>query len=227
MAKSTLLVAEDEADMARVLEYNLAQEGYEVLVVKRGDDALAMARERLPDLVLLDLMLPGISGLNVLRELKARAETAKVGVIIVSALGSEDDIVLGLNLGADDYVVKPFRIRELLARVSAACRRGEPTADEEQTLVSGEVTINPSRHEVVANGEKIDLTPSEFAIVAHLARRPGRVFTRWQLCEALGVGDSVQERTIDAHVRTIRKKLGRAGKRIMTVWGVGYKFAEA
>ncbi len=222
-----MLVAEDEADMARVLEYNLAQEGYEVLVVKRGDDALAMARERLPDLVLLDLMLPGISGLNVLRELKARAETAKVGVIIVSALGSEDDIVLGLNLGADDYVVKPFRIRELLARVSAACRRGEPTADEEQTLVSGEVTINPSRHEVVANGEKIDLTPSEFAIVAHLARRPGRVFTRWQLCEALGVGDSVQERTIDAHVRTIRKKLGRAGKRIMTVWGVGYKFAEA
>ena len=227
MAKSTLLVAEDEADMARVLEYNLAQEGYEVLVVKRGDDALAMARERLPDLVLLDLMLPGISGLNVLRELKARAETAKVGVIIVSALGSEDDIVLGLNLGADDYVVKPFRIRELLARVSAACRRGEPTADEEQTLVSGEVTINPSRHEVVANGERIDLTPSEFAIVAHLARRPGRVFTRWQLCEALGVGDSVQERTIDAHVRTIRKKLGRAGKRIMTVWGVGYKFTEA
>ena len=227
MAKSTLLVAEDEADMARVLEYNLAQEGYEVLVVKRGDDALAMARERLPDLVLLDLMLPGISGLNVLRELKARRETAKVGVIIVSALGSEDDIVLGLNLGADDYVVKPFRIRELLARVSAACRRGEPTADEEQTLVSGEVTINPSRHEVVANGERIDLTPSEFAIVAHLARRPGRVFTRWQLCEALGVGDSVQERTIDAHVRTIRKKLGRAGKRIMTVWGVGYKFTEA
>lgn len=226
MAKSTLLVAEDEADMARVLEYNLAQEGYEVLVVKRGDDALAMARERLPDIVLLDLMLPGISGLNVLRELKARPETAKVGVIIVSALGSEDDIVLGLNLGADDYVVKPFRIRELLARVSAACRRGEPTADEEQTLVSGEVTINPSRHEVVANGEKIDLTPSEFAIVAHLARRPGRVFTRWQLCEALGVGDSVQERTIDAHVRTIRKKLGKAGKRIVTVWGIGYKFAE-
>ena len=221
-----MLVAEDEADMARVLEYNLAQEGYDVLVAKRGDDALAMARERPPDLVLLDLMLPGISGLNVLRELKARPETAKVGVIIVSALGSEDDIVLGLNLGADDYVVKPFRIRELLARVSAACRRGEPT-DDEQTLVSGEVTIDPSRYEVTADGERIDLTPSEFAIVAHLARCPGRVFTRWQLCEALGIGDSVQERTIDAHVRTIRKKLGKAGRRIVTVWGVGYKFAEA
>ncbi len=226
MAERTVLVVEDEADMARVLEYNLQQEGYEVLVALRGDKGRAMARERLPDLILLDLMLPGVARLNVLRELKDRPETARIPVIIVSALGSEDDVVLGLNLGADDYVVKPFRIRELLARVSAGFRRGEPEEDEERKVVCGDVSIDPARHEVYADGRNVDLTPSEFTLLAHIARRPGRVFTRLQLCEALDITDYVQERTIDAHVRTIRKKLGEAGKCIVTVWGIGYKFAE-
>ena len=226
MAERTVLVVEDEADMARVLEYNLQQGGYEVLVALRGDKGRAMARERLPDLILLDLMLPGVARLNVLRELKDRPETARIPVIIVSALGSEDDVVLGLNLGADDYVVKPFRIRELLARVSAGFRRGEPEEDEERKVVCGDVSIDPARHEVYADGRNVDLTPSEFTLLARIATRPGRVFTRLQLCEALDITDYVQERTIDAHVRTIRKKLGEAGKCIVTVWGIGYKFAE-
>jgi len=223
----TILVAEDEADMARVLKHNLCEVGYAVVLAQSGDEALALAQRQPPDLILLDLRLPGMSGLNVLRELKARPPTQAVPVIIVSALGAEDDIVLGLHLGADDYITKPFRMRELLARVAAALRRGQLAEEQEEVLERGEITINLARREVQAGGRVVALTASEFALLAFMARRPGRVFTRRQLCDhALGAGETIQERTIDAHVRSIRRKLGPAGARIVTLWGVGYKFTE-
>jgi len=227
-APRTILVVEDEADMARLLRHNLSERGYSVLLAANGERGLALAKSHLPDLILLDLGLPGLSGLNVLQELKENRATAALPVLIVSAHGSEDDIVLGLNLGADDYITKPFGMRELLARIAATLRRGESTEEEDDTLTAGDAVVNFSRHEVIIAGKEVHLTPSEFAIFAQLARRPGRVFTRRQLCDrALRAGESVQERAIDAHIRTLRRKLGKAGKRIVTVWGVGYKFSEA
>lgn len=223
----TVLVVEDEADMARLLKYNLSQKGYRVLAAGDGERALALAGAQRPDLILLDLALPGIGGLNVLRELKSKAGTQDIPIIIVSALGSEDDVVLGLDLGADDYVTKPFGMRALLARVAAALRRREVAEEAEETLTCGEVEVNFARHEVTVAGRPAALTPSEFDLFTYLARRPGRVFTRRHLCDhALGAGESIQERSIDAHIRTIRRKLGREGRRIQTVWGIGYKFAE-
>ena len=223
-----VLVVEDEADMAHVLNYNLSKADYGVFTARSGDDCLSQARSEKPDLILLDLRLPGVGGLNVLRELKADPETRDIPVIIVSALDSEDDVVLGLNLGAEDYVVKPFRMREVMARVAAALRRTREVEEEDREVACGEVSVNLSRHETLVDGEIVHLTPSEQNILVHLMRRPGRVFTRRQLCDhALRAGDAIQERAIDAHVRTIRRKLGPAGRRIVTVWGVGYKFVEA
>lgn len=225
--EKTVLVVEDEKDMSHLLRFNLERAGYKVISSADGESALALAGNHLPDLILLDLRLPGVGGLNVLRELKVQMSTKDIPVVIVSALGSEDDIVLGLNLGADDYITKPFGMRELMARIGAAIRRKEMPVEDEDVISVGDVIINRSRHAVNYKDQTIELTPSEFDILAALAKRPGRVLTRRQLCdEALRSGDSVMERTVDAHVKSLRQKLGELGKRVVTVWGVGYKFDE-
>ena len=219
-----VLVVEDEGDMARILEYNLTQSGYSVCCTAEGKAVVPHVRAHGPDLVLLDLRLPDVSGLDVLRDLKSDAATQTVPVIIVSALGDEETVVAGLNLGAADYVTKPFRIRELLARAAAALRRGGSGAPPDGVLSVGAIRLVVDSREVLAEDRAVELTRSEFDILAHCARYPGRVFTRQQLCHhALKAGDAVQGRTIDAHVRTIRRKLGAPGRQLVTVWGIGYK----
>ena len=223
----TILVVEDEKDMSHLLRFNLERAGYKVLIAEDGEAALQTAAKEELDAVLLDLRLPNVGGLNVLRDLKSQDATSDVPVIIVSALGSEDDIVLGLNLGADDYVTKPFGMREMIARVAATIRRKEMPVEEEEVITVGDVSINRSRHVVEYEGKSIELTPSEFDILTVLAKRPGRVFTRRQLCEqALRSGETVMERTVDAHIKSLRQKLGDLGRKVITVWGVGYKYED-
>lgn len=223
-----VLVVEDEGDMARVLEYNLAQTGYSVCCMAEGKEVVSHAKAHGPDLILLDLRLPDISGLDVLRELKSDVATQAVPVIIVSALGDEETVVSGLNLGAVDYVTKPFRMRELLARVAGALRRGRGVRPPDGAVSVGAITLTLDSREVRVEDRVVELTRSEFDILVHCARYPGRVFTRQQLCHhALRAGDAVQGRTIDAHVRTIRRKLGDAGRQLVTVWGIGYKLLSS
>jgi len=221
-----ILIVEDEPDMARVLQFNLSRQGHEV----EHAATLAAAAERLAGppfrLVLLDLRLPDGSGLDFL----AGRRQDLPPVIVVSALGDETTVVEALNRGAEDFVVKPFRIRELLARVSGTLRRHDaPPAPRtpDETVEDGGLRLDLATHEANADGEPVTLTRSEFRLVLHFLRHPGRVLTRKQLCdEALEAGGSVQERTIDAHIRTIRRKLGNQGQRIATVWGVGYRLVE-
>jgi two-component system phosphate regulon response regulator PhoB len=224
---ASILIVEDEADMARILEFNLSQHGCRVAVVACGRAAVARVRQEKPDLVLLDLRLPDVPGQEVLKALRQDPAVSPPPVIIVSALGDEETVVEGLNLGAEDYVNKPFRVRELLARVDRALRRqARPRAED--TLQVAEVEVDVARREVRVAGQGVELTRTEFDLLLYLIRQPGRVFTRQQLCnQALGAGGAVQERTIDAHVRTIRRKLGPVGARIETAWGIGYKFSES
>jgi len=213
--------------MARVLEFNLKQRGHEITILETCSAALNTIPSDPPDLVLLDMRLPDGSGLDVLQQLKQDRRTADIPIIIVSALGDEETVVNGLNLGADDYVTKPFRVHELMARVAAALRRHAGVAVPPPSLSCGNISLVPDRREVVAGGDEVSLTRSEFDILAHFVANPNRVFTRQQLChQALGAGDAVQERTIDAHIRTIRKKLGESGRCLTTVWGIGYRLKD-
>lgn len=219
-----VLVIEDETDMARILEFNLSSEGCSVTVAPTGEAGLAHAREAHPHLVLLDLRLPGMHGLEVLDALKNDPATRDIPVIVVSALGDEETVVEALNLGAEDHVTKPFRLRELMARVGAALRRQDAEQPGEPVLHAGDIAAHLETREVTVAGERVDLTRSEFDLLAYFMTNPGRACTRKQLChQALGSGGTVQERTIDAHIRTIRRKLGAAGDQIVTVWGIGYR----
>ena len=220
------LIVEDEPDMARVLEYNLSQQGYSTFVTTNCRDALAQARTAPPALILLDVRLQDGSGLDVLRQLKADSRTAPVPVVVVSAIGDEGTVVEALNLGAEDYVAKPVRIQELLARVAAILRRPRTPVPAAAMLSVGALSLDLQARRATVDGTPIELTRTEFDLLAQFLRHPGRVFTRQQFCESLGAGGSVQERTIDAHVRTLRRKLGPTGKVLMTVWGVGYRLAE-
>jgi DNA-binding response OmpR family regulator len=224
---STILVIEDEADMARVLEVNLSTLGHRVLLAGDGAAAAARLQAGRPDLVLLDLRLPDASGLDLLRDLKADLATAAVPVIVVSALGDEQTVVQALDLGADDFVAKPFRTRELLARVATALRRRPTPTEPEPALCFGPIAMDRASRGVVVAGEAIEFTRSEFDLLAYFVANSGRVLTRKLLCDqALGSGGAVLERTIDAHIRTIRRKLGEAGRNLVTVWGVGYRLVE-
>lgn len=223
-----ILVIEDEEDIRELIRYNLAREGFEVIAAATGEEALVAARARRPDLVLLDLMLPGIQGLEVCRRLRAGSDTAGVPIIMVTAKGEEADIVAGLEMGADDFVTKPFSPRELVARVRSVLRRGpiKPGDDPEMVTV-GPVEIDASRHEVRLDGEPLTLTLAEFRLLRALVTSPGRVFTRARLVRELTGGDyHIVERNADVHVRSLRKKLGPAGSMVVTVRGVGYKFQE-
>jgi two-component system phosphate regulon response regulator PhoB len=224
-----VLVVDDEKDIRELLTYNLSRNGYHVTEAATGEDALREARLHPPDLVVLDLMLPGVDGLEVCKRLKNDKKTAQVPVLMLTAKGEEADVVVGLELGADDYITKPFSPRVLLARIKAVLRRGEAQGDEklDAPIVRGPVTIEQSRHEVLVSGKAVEITALEMRILATLARHPGRVFTRYQIVEATqGTGVGVTDRSVDVHIVSLRRKLGGAANLIETVRGVGYRFAE-
>ena len=228
MAGEHILIVEDEEDIAELLEYNLERHGYQPASVGTGEDGLNQAREIQPDLMLLDLMLPGLSGLKVCKELKADPATARIPIIMLTAKGEEEDIIAGFEAGADDYVTKPFRPKVLLARIQAVLRRGATRRKREDDIIEIEgLKIHPGRHEVLANGEPVDLTRTEFRILHLLASRPGWVFTRGQIVKAVHGDDyPVTGRSVDVQVAALRRKLGEAGALIRTVRGVGYKMGE-
>jgi two-component system phosphate regulon response regulator PhoB len=231
MSKTRILVVEDDADIRELLQYSLAREGHEVIAAADGKAALAAARRAPPDLVLLDLMLPGVDGLEVCRQLRADRSTSGAAIIMVTAKGEESDVVLGLGLGADDYVVKPFKTNELVARVKAVLRRTREDTrlpDDRRALAHGPLRIDPERHKVTLDGQDLTLTATEFRILHYLASRPGRVFTRDQILTAsMGQNSMVLERNIDVHVRSIRRKLGRHRDLVETVRAIGYRFADS
>ncbi len=225
MAGEHILIVEDEEDISELLEYNLQRRDYDAHSVATGEEGLAHARENMPDLMILDLMLPGLSGLEVCRRLKGDRATSGIPVIMLTAKGEEEDIVAGFDAGADDYVTKPFRPKVLLARVQAVLRRGAAQrVRENDVLEVGEVVIHPGRHEVRVGDARVDLTRTEFRILQFLCSRQGWVFTRTQIVRAVHGDDyPVTGRSVDVQVAALRRKLGEAGGLIQTVRGVGYR----
>jgi two-component system alkaline phosphatase synthesis response regulator PhoP len=226
MPHTRIAVIEDESDILEVMAYNLKRENFEVISSLRGDEGLRLVQSQLPSLVILDLMLPGMSGLDVCRELKASSLTRNIPVIMVSAKGEESDVVRGFNLGADDYVPKPFGARELIARVKAVLRRASAESNSQHINVLG-LSIDIARHEATVDNQPLRLTATEFRILKQLALYPGRAFTREQLLDkALGEGSFVVDRNIDVHIRALRKKLGAHCYLIETVRSIGYRFRD-
>ncbi|MFT7486116.1 MAG: DNA-binding response OmpR family regulator [Candidatus Paceibacteria bacterium] len=228
--KQRITVVEDEEDIREILEYTLEREGFVVSSAENGLSGLELIQREIPDLVLLDLMLPDVDGLEICRQLKADAGTQQVSIIMVSAKGEEADIVLGLGLGADDYIPKPFRARELVARVRSVLRRAEATSSEESTqeiVIHGPLSIDLGSHKIHLDGELLDLTATEFKILHLLASHPGRIFSRSQiLSDSRGALAAAYDRSVDAHVRTIRKKMGKHRDMIETVRAIGYRFED-
>jgi len=224
-----IVVIEDEDDILEVIAYNLKREGYEVITSTSGEDGLDKIEKASPQLVVLDLMLPEIDGLELCRKLKSDPLTRSIPVIMVTAKGEESDVVLGLGVGADDYVTKPFSPRELVARVKAVLRRSRarPEGDSRERIARAGVIIDPQRHDVQVDGETVSLTATEFRLLHFLASHPGRVFTRDHLlARVIGEDAIVIDRNIDVHVRSIRKKLGPHRELIETIRGVGYRFKD-
>jgi two-component system phosphate regulon response regulator PhoB len=221
-----ILVVDDEPDITALVAYHLARAGYRVSTATNGQDALKSAREERPDVVVLDLMLPGVSGYEVLRELRQRPETREVGVILLTARREEADRVRGLSLGADDYLTKPFSPQELTLRVAAILRRlAAPAVAAGSSLVEGSLTLDRSAHRVTLHGEEVPLTATEYKLLLTLLERRGRVQTRPQLLETVwDAQPDIQTRTVDMHVQRLRAKLGEVGDLIETIRGFGYRF---
>jgi len=228
MPKEKILVVDDEEDILELVRHNLAREGYQVICAATGEKAVDKAQKEKPDLIVLDLMLPGIDGLQVARTLKADARTRQVPIIMLTAKGEEADIVTGLELGADDYITKPFSPRVLLARIRAVIRRhAKKTEDDGSILEISGISIHPGRRSVTVDGQPVDLTYTEFQVLYYLAKRPGWVFTRSQIVDAVRGSDyPVTDRSVDVQIAGLRKKLGACGDYIETVRGVGYRFRE-
>jgi two-component system, OmpR family, alkaline phosphatase synthesis response regulator PhoP len=227
MSKATVLVVDDEEDIRELVELNLGREGYKVLACESGEQALHMARSKTPDLIVLDLMLPGIDGLEVCKRLKADSALQRIPVVMLTAKGEESDIVAGLELGADDYITKPFSGKVLVARVRRLLRKTVETAEDRPLVKAHGLVIDPRRYEVTLNGKSVSLTLTEFNILHALARRPGLVFTRYQIVDAVhGEDYPVTDRAVDVQIVALRKKLGTSGKLIETVRGVGYRFKD-
>jgi len=228
MAKEKILIIEDEEDIRDLVKYNLEREGYaDVRAVETGEAGLQQVKDSTPDLILLDLMLPGMDGLSVCRKLKNNEKTEHIPIIMLTAKSEESDIVIGLEMGADDYIAKPFSNKVLLARVHSVLRRcSNPEKVEPGGIVRrGNIQITPGKREVLLNNKQIELTFSEFEILLLLANRPGWVFTRNQIVnEVKGSDYPVTERAIDVQIVGLRKKLGDAGRKIETIRGVGYRF---
>ncbi|MFO0882839.1 MAG: response regulator transcription factor [Pirellulales bacterium] len=227
MAKTKILVIEDDRSLAEVLTYNLKQAGYEVILATDGQDGLLQAQVKSPDIVLLDLMLPVIDGLDVCRRLRADNSTKDVLIVMLTAKAEESDELVGFSLGADDYVTKPFSVKVLLERIKALRRRRTTEATSDEIVVRMGVTVDRRRHQVFIEGKAVQLTRSEFRLLDTLIRQPGRVFDRTELIDAaLGEDTLVMERTIDVHIRALRRKMGKAADVIETVRGVGYRFRD-
>ncbi|MCL2124192.1 MAG: response regulator [Desulfovibrionaceae bacterium] len=226
MTKHTILIIEDEKDIRELLAYNLQKEGYAVLDSGDGKEGLDMAQSKLPDLILLDLMLPGLDGLSVCRELERGRNTASIPIIMLTAKGEEMDRVVGLELGADDYMVKPFSVRELFLRIRNILKRHARAAAGESLSRHG-VNLDPGAHKATADGRSIDLTATEFRLLENLLRHAGQARTREQLLDDVwGYHFEGYARTVDTHVRRLRAKLGSAADLIETVRGVGYRCKE-
>ena len=229
MAKERILAVDDEEDILNLIKYNLERDGFKVETAITGEAAVRSARENPPDLILLDLMLPGMDGLDVCRILKNDKNTSKVPIVMLTARGEEGDIVTGLEIGADDYITKPFSPRVLIARIKTILRRDSKKDDTAKNPVIriGEMEIDTTKYKVTVSGENIDLTATEFGILIYLVRRPGWVFTRSQIINSVKGDDyPVTDRSVDVQILNLRKKLGDIGNLIETVRGVGYRFKD-
>ncbi|MAT72565.1 MAG: DNA-binding response regulator [Planctomycetaceae bacterium] len=227
MPKARILIIEDDASLSEVLDYNLRQEGYETQVARDGQTGLREVRIRPPQLVILDLMLPLIDGLEVCRQIRADAALREVLVLMLTARSEESDELVGFSVGADDYVTKPFSVKVLLQRIQALLRRKEQGVGDREVMVSQGIMIDRSRHRATVGDRSLDLTPSEFGLLAALVRQPGRAYSRAELIDvALGDDAIVLERTIDVHIRALRKKLDDHAELIQTVRGIGYRFRD-
>lgn len=234
MSRPLVLVVEDEADIRELVSYNLTKAGYQVTSVATGEQGLAAVETDPPDLVVLDLMLPGMDGLKVCQRLKKAPKTDSIPVVMLTAKGEESDIVRGLNLGADDYITKPFSPRVLIARVQAVLRRASAGVGEEsdceppgRSIAIHNLVIRPRRHEVLVDGNAIDLSATEYRVLVFLAESPGWVFTRQQILSGVhGDNFAITERAVDVQIVGLRKKLGPASAYLETVRGVGYRFKE-
>jgi two-component system phosphate regulon response regulator PhoB len=228
MTRERILVVDDEEDLLELVRYNLAKEGYRVTCVASGERALREAQDALPDLILLDVLLPRVDGLEICRLLKNDAKTRHIPIIMVTAKGEEADMVAGLELGADDYITKPFSPRVLLARIKSVLRRKTSVVpDAQQPVRVHELIIDPGRHEVTLEGEPLQLTYTEFRLLHFLASKPGWAFSRSQIVDAVrGEDYPVTERAVDVQITGLRKKLGQYGHYIETVRGVGYRFKK-
>jgi DNA-binding response OmpR family regulator len=228
MVKKKIVVVEDEPDILEALEYNLLRENFDVICASNGIEGLKCIREHKPHIAILDLMLPGIEGLEICREVRASSDIAHTPIIMLTAKSEESDIVLGLGVGADDYMSKPFSPRELIARVKAMLRRGEGTQIQasESITING-LTIDSHKYKVSFEGKKIKLTATEFRLLEYLAKHPGQVFSREQIMNnAYGSDVVVVDRNIDVHIRAIRKKIGEEHQFIETIRGIGYSFLD-
>jgi DNA-binding response OmpR family regulator len=227
MGKGEILIVEDDRSLAEVLDYNLRQDGYQTLVANDGQEGLRQAKLRTPDLVVLDLMLPMVDGLEICRRLRADPVTRNILVLMLTAKSEETDEVVGFSVGTDDYVAKPFSVKVLLERIRALLRRRDGNSVNGSVLVSQGVMVDRERHRVTVEEKPLDLTPSEFGLLEALVRQPGRVFSRSELIDAALGGDSlVLERTIDVHIRSLRKKLGPHAVLVETVRSIGYRFRD-
>ena len=227
MKNTKIAVIEDEADILEVIEYSLSKEGFRVCTALHGEEGLGLVKKEVPDLVVLDLMLPGIDGIEICRKLKSDSATRSISIIMVTAKGEESDIVLGLGIGADDYVVKPFSPRELTARVKSVLRRGGLREEVGAVIKRDRLVLDINRHEVRLEGKKIVLTAMEFKLLHFLASHPGRVFTRESLLTHVSSEDTfIIDRNIDVHIRSIRKKLEKHRDLIETINRVGYRFRD-
>lgn len=227
MSKRVVLTIDDERDLVELIRYNLEKEGFLVRAAYDGESGLSMALREPPDLVLVDLMLPGIDGLEVCRRLRADNRTSSIPLIMLTAKSGESDRVVGLELGADDYVSKPFSPRELTARIRALLRRTTAVQEPARELRRGALSVDLDRYEVRCGDEPVELTATEFRLLHFLASRPGRVFSRNELIDGvLGRDVEVLDRTVDVHVMALRRKLGKLGAMIETVRGFGYRFVE-
>ena len=228
MKKDRILVVDDEEDILELVEFNLSRGGFDVTAVGTGEEAIRAARASQPTMIVLDLMLPGVDGIEVCRLLKKDARTREIPIVMLTARGEESDIVRGLELGADDYVTKPFSPKVLLARVRAVLRRrATKSAETTERLERGALSVDPGRHEVLVGGQATTMTATEFKLLHLLMRRPGWVFTRQQIIDSVqGEDVAVTLRSVDVHVVALRRKLGAEGERLETVRGVGYRFRD-
>lgn len=229
MSKEKILIVEDEKDIVKMLEYNLKKEGFKTLSARDGESAVNLAGKEHPDLVLLDLMLPGIDGLEVCKRLKSEKKTASIPIIMLTAKSQESDKIVGLELGADDYVTKPFSPRELIARIKAVLRRAEEKGKIPDMLKTGDLIVDLSKIAVTIKGKPVELTSKEFELLKTLIKARGRVLSRDHLLDTIWGFDhaaEIQTRTVDVHIRTLRKKLKTEAKRIVTVKNYGYRFED-